>query len=56
MEKQTINFGTSTSYKAPKCKTVELQINSALMQLNPGSYGDEGRPGVDGDFEDEGEL
>ena len=30
MEKKAINFGTSLPYKAPKCKCVELRVQSLL--------------------------
>ena len=44
MKKET---KTIAEYKAPKCKCVELQISSSLMQINPSSWGEKNTAGND---------
>ena len=39
MKKQTIDFGTSTTYKAPKCKVVALSLSAACLQVTSPTTG-----------------
>ena len=46
MKKET---KTIAEYKAPKCKVVELQISSSLMQINPSSLSGTWGSSINGD-------